>query len=150
MLRTFVSGKNKMPIMLCQSARVWVFLLANKVPAYSYYPFIAILHQSIKAYVSRLSVKTTHSKTTILNNINNCMLAAMNISQINNFNASVMAKAIISTGNKIGDYFGKAVFKAFANFNIKIGATTIQEISFKYCKLLQYGDGYNYNLGGGV
>jgi 5-methylcytosine-specific restriction endonuclease McrA len=72
--------------------------------------------------------------------------------QVYGFRTGDLVKAVVTKGKKCGTYIGRVAIRASGYFNIKMGTTTIQGISFKYCKLLQHGDGYNYSfsLGDGV
>jgi hypothetical protein len=76
--------------------------------------------------------------------------AAKSCRQVHGFKTGDLVQAVVTEGKKIGIYIGRVAIRASGYFNIKVGAKTIQGISFKYCKLLQHGNGYNYNIGGSV
>ena len=68
--------------------------------------------------------------------------------QVYGFQTGDMVKAVVSTGKKAGVYIGRVAIRASGSFNIKTESGTIQGISYRYCRLLQHADGYNYEVGG--
>jgi len=64
---------------------------------------------------------------------------------IKGFQTGDLVKAVVTSGKKIGTYFGRIAVRTTGYFNIttKNGETT-QGISWKCCQMLQGVDGYNY------
>ncbi len=54
-------------------------------------------------------------------------------------------QAVVTKGKKKGIYKGKVAIRANGFFNIVTDSSTIQGISYKYCKLIHACDGYSYN-----
>jgi hypothetical protein len=63
---------------------------------------------------------------------------------VNGFMTGDIVKAIVTQGKKIGNYIGRVAVRKSGNFNINTKSGTVQGISFKYCNLIQKGDGYEY------
>src|SRR5690554_2972869 len=66
--------------------------------------------------------------------------------QIHGFQTGDMVKAIVAKGKKIGTYVGRVAVRASGSFNIQTAQGLIQSISYRYCTLIQRGDGYGYSL----
>jgi hypothetical protein len=52
---------------------------------------------------------------------------------------------VVTKGKKIGTYLGKVAVRVSGNFNITT-TETVQGINYKYCKIIQKGDGYAYAI----
>lgn len=61
------------------------------------------------------------------------------------FKTGDLVKAIVTKGKKTGVYVGRLSVRESGNFNISTKNGTIQGISYRYCRLLQKNDGYNYS-----
>ena len=61
------------------------------------------------------------------------------------FQTGDMVKAIVPTGSKAGKYFGKVAIRSRGCFNIETERGLVKDIWYKYCRLIQRGDGYSYN-----
>ena len=66
------------------------------------------------------------------------------------FQTGDLVKAKVTQGKKKGNYRGRLAVRKTGNFNIKTKTSTVQGISYKYCKLIQRDDGYCYNEGSEV
>lgn len=64
---------------------------------------------------------------------------------VKGFQTGDIVKAIVPTGSKQGEYFGRVAIRSSGRFNIIVNNETIQGIGYKYCRLIQKGDGYSYN-----
>ena len=64
---------------------------------------------------------------------------------VRGFQTGDIVKAVVTKGSKIGEYLGRVAVKSDGYFNIQTKAKTIQCIGYKYCHLIQRGDGYSYN-----
>ena len=65
---------------------------------------------------------------------------------VKGFQTGDMVKAIVPKGlKKEGEYLGRVVFKTRGSFDIKTKNGLAQGIGYKYCHLIQRGDGYSYN-----
>jgi len=59
-----------------------------------------------------------------------------------------LVKAVVTKGKKEGVYVGRVAVRSSGSFNITTKDETVQGISYRYCRLLQRSDGYQYsNLG---
>lgn len=63
-----------------------------------------------------------------------------------NFITGDFVKAIVTKGKKIGTYIGRITVRKNGSFVINTNKGKIDGISYKYCKLLQYSNGYNCKL----
>jgi len=63
---------------------------------------------------------------------------------VHGFQTGDIVKAAVSKGKKAGTHTGRVAVRETGNFNITTKAGTVQGISFKYCNLIQKGDGYGY------
>ena len=66
--------------------------------------------------------------------------------QIHGFQTGDHVKAVVTQGKKIGTYVGRVAVRASGSFNIQTAQSLIQGISYRYCTLIQRGDGYGYSL----
>jgi len=57
------------------------------------------------------------------------------------FQTGDMVRAVVTTGKKVGTYFGRVTVRTKGSFDIKNVATSI---SYRFCVLLQRADGYAY------
>jgi len=64
---------------------------------------------------------------------------------VKGFATGDMVKAVVTNGKKVGSYVGKVAVRTSGSFNITTKEEVIQGINWKYCKLIQYRDGYVYN-----
>ena len=69
---------------------------------------------------------------------------AKQFKRVHGFQTGDMVRAVVPTGKKSGTYIGRVSVRATGNFNIKTENGTVQGISYRYCRLLQRADGYNY------
>jgi hypothetical protein len=53
--------------------------------------------------------------------------------------------ATVPTGKKAGIHTGRVAIRKSGSFNIQTGREVIQGIGYKYCRILQRGDGYGYS-----
>jgi len=63
---------------------------------------------------------------------------------VKGFQTGDIVKAVVTKGKKIGTYLGKIAVRASGNFNITTTKATIQGINYRYCTIVQKGDGYAY------
>lgn len=63
---------------------------------------------------------------------------------VKGFQTGDMVKAVVTSGKKVGTYIGRVAVRASGSFDIKTSSDTIQGIGYKYCQLIQRGDGYAY------
>jgi len=64
--------------------------------------------------------------------------------RVKGFQTGDLVKAIVTKGKKIGTYVGRVVVRASGSFDIGSGEEKVAGISYKYCRLLQRSDGYEY------
>lgn len=64
---------------------------------------------------------------------------------VEGFQTGDIVKAVVTKGLKIGEYLGRVAVRLSGSFNIKTNKETVQEIGYKYCRLIQRGDGYSYS-----
>jgi len=62
--------------------------------------------------------------------------------QVHGFQTGDLVRAVVPTGKKAGVHIGRVAVRATGSFNIG----TVQGISYRYCSLLQRGDGYSYSF----
>lgn len=64
---------------------------------------------------------------------------------VEGFQTGDMVKAIVSTGSKQGEYLGRVIVRSRGYFNIETKNGLVRDIKYRYCHLIQRGDGYSYN-----
>ncbi|MGF6781076.1 RNA-guided endonuclease IscB [Paraburkholderia sp. GAS334] len=62
------------------------------------------------------------------------------------FQTGDLVRAVVPRGKKIGTYLGRVAIRASGFFNIQCGANVVQGISYRYCSVVQRGDGYGYSF----
>jgi len=70
----------------------------------------------------------------------------MRTKRIYGFMTGDMVKAMVLKGKKIGTYTGRVAIRESGYFNIQTQNGLVQGISHRYCKVIQRGDGYGYQL----
>ena len=64
---------------------------------------------------------------------------------VRGFQTGDIVKAIVPSGfKKRGEYLGRVIVRSNGGFNIETNEETTQGIGYKYCRLIQRGDGYSY------
>lgn len=64
------------------------------------------------------------------------------------FQTGDLVRAIVPKGKKTGTYVGRVAVRSTGSFNVQVPRNgTVQGISFRYCKIIQRGDGYVYSIG---
>ena len=63
---------------------------------------------------------------------------------VRGFQTGDMVTAIVTKGKKIGQYIGRVAVRTSGSFNIKTEDSTVQGISWKYCRKIHAVDGYTY------
>ncbi|AVI64321.1 HNH endonuclease [Halomonas sp. GFAJ-1] len=66
--------------------------------------------------------------------------------QLKGFQTGDMVKAIVTTGKRAGTHTGRVAVRKTGSFNIQTENGAVQGISYKYCTVIQRGDGYAYHL----
>lgn len=62
------------------------------------------------------------------------------------FQTGDLVKAIVTSGKKIGTYFGRVLCRASGSFDIATSSGRVAGISAKYFQTIQQKDGYNYGF----
>ena len=60
---------------------------------------------------------------------------------VKGFQTGDIVKAVVPTGSKRGEYFGRVVVRSYGYFSIKTRDYLVQGIGYKYCHLIQRNDG---------
>jgi len=75
-------------------------------------------------------------------------------SRVQGFKTGDLVKAVVpaeaKSGKKVGTYVGKVAVRARGSFNLTTRKGLMPGISYRYCHLLQRGDGYVYQKGAGA
>ena len=64
---------------------------------------------------------------------------------VKGFQTGDIVKAVVPFGSKQGEYLGRVAVRSRGYFNIETNGKLIQDIGYKFCRLLQRNDGYSYN-----
>lgn len=64
---------------------------------------------------------------------------------VKGFQSGDMVKAIVPTGLKKGIYLGRVAIRHKGSFNIRTKSGLVKDIGYKYCHIIQRGDGYLYS-----
>ena len=64
---------------------------------------------------------------------------------VKGFQSGDMVKAIVPSGLRQGEYLGRVAVRSKESFNIRTKNGLVKDIGYKYCHLIQRGDGYLYS-----
>lgn len=64
---------------------------------------------------------------------------------VEGFQTGDIVRAVVTKGSKAGEYLGRVIIHSHGCFDIKTEKGLVQSIGYKYCRLIQRGDGYSYN-----
>lgn len=64
---------------------------------------------------------------------------------VKGFQTGDIVKAVVTRGSKQGEYLGRVIIRSRGNFKIDCGDRLIENVGYKYCNIIQKGDGYSYN-----
>ena len=64
---------------------------------------------------------------------------------VKGFQTGDIVKAVVTKGLKQGIYLGRVIIKSSGNFKIAYNNCVVDGIRYKYCHLIQRGDGYSYS-----
>ena len=67
------------------------------------------------------------------------------LKSVRGFQTGDIVKAIVPNGLKQGEYLGRVAIRSRGYFDIKTKNNLVKDIGYKYCHLIQRGDGYSYN-----
>ena len=70
--------------------------------------------------------------------------AAKASKSVEGFQTGDMVKAVVSNGLKAVEYLGRVAVRSSGRLNIKTKSGLTKDIGYKYCHLIQRGDGYSY------
>lgn len=71
-------------------------------------------------------------------------------STVYGFKTGDLVRAMVLEGKHTGNYIGRVAVRASGRFNLTTARTTLQGISYRYCKTLHASDGYMYQKGDGT
>ena len=71
--------------------------------------------------------------------------SAKALKSVRGFQTGDIVKAIVPNGSKQGEYLGRVAIRSRGYFDIKTKNNLVKDIGYKYCHLIQRGDGYSYN-----
>ena len=63
---------------------------------------------------------------------------------VKGFQTGDIVKAVVTAGEKVGEYFGRVAIRTSGTFNISTNSRLVQGISHKYCLATHKKDGYSY------
>ena len=64
---------------------------------------------------------------------------------VKGFQTGDIVKAVVTKGLRQGEYLGRVAIRSKGSFNIETKNGLVKDIGYKYCHLIQRGDGYSYN-----
>lgn len=64
---------------------------------------------------------------------------------VRGFQTGDIVKAVVTKGLKVGEYLGRVAVRSNGGFDIQTKTKTVEGIGYKYCRIIQRGDGYSYN-----
>ncbi len=65
---------------------------------------------------------------------------------VKGFMTGDIVKAVITTGKNTGAYLGRIAVRSSGSFKLKTVNGIVDGISYRFCKLIQRGNGYNYSF----
>ena len=71
--------------------------------------------------------------------------SAKALKSVKGFQTGDIVKAVVTKGSKQGEYFGRVAVRSRGSFDIKTKNGLVKHIGYRYCRLIQRGDGYSYN-----
>ena len=71
--------------------------------------------------------------------------SAKGTKSVKGFQTGDIVKAVVPSGLKRGEYFGRVIIKSSGYFKINTKDALIESIGYKYCRIVQRNDGYSYN-----
>ena len=66
------------------------------------------------------------------------------VKRVRGFQTGDIVKAIVPRGKNAGTHLGRVLVRASGSFDISTGNARVQGIGYRYCRLIQRVDGYNY------
>ena len=108
-------------------------------------PKDAAIVQSARSYMIREMSKLVFDTTLHDTWLTKYVTSAKASKSVEGFQTGDMVKAIVSTGSKQGEYLGRVIVRSRGYFNIETKNGLVRDIKYKYCHLIQRGDGYSYN-----
>jgi 5-methylcytosine-specific restriction endonuclease McrA len=63
------------------------------------------------------------------------------------FQTGDIVAAVVPRGERRGTHFGRVAVRARGSFNVQTKSTTVPDISYRHCRILQRADGYSYQFG---
>lgn len=63
---------------------------------------------------------------------------------VKGFRTGDLVRAVVTTGTNQGTYTGRMAVRTSGSFNLTTAAGTIQGLSYRFCRIIQRGDGYTY------
>ena len=66
---------------------------------------------------------------------------------VKGFRTGDIVKAIVGKGKRTGTYAGRVAVRSRGSFNIKTPSGLVTDIGWRWCRLLQRADGFNYSQG---
>jgi len=63
------------------------------------------------------------------------------------FQTGDIVVAVVPRGKRRGTHFGRVAVRARGSFNVQTKSTTVPDISYRHCRILQRADGYGYQFG---
>lgn len=63
------------------------------------------------------------------------------------FQTGDLVQAVVLKGKNVGTHTGRVAIRVTGSFNIQTSHGLIQGISYRYCRMVQRGDGYRYEIG---
>lgn len=67
---------------------------------------------------------------------------------VKGFQTGDIVKAVVTRGSKQGEYLGRVITRSNCYFNIDLDKDVVEGVGYKYCHLIQRGDGYSYKYKG--
>ena len=64
---------------------------------------------------------------------------------VEGFQTGDIVKAVVTKGARQGEYLGRVAVRSKKSFNIETKNGLVKDIGYKYCRLIQRGDGYSYS-----
>lgn len=95
-------------------------------------------------YYDALSVGEIPSKFNFLTD-KVLQISAKASKSVKGFQTGDMVKAVVTKGSKIREYLGRVAVRSKRSFDIKTKSGLVKDIGYRYCHLIQRGDGYLYN-----
>ena len=137
----FVLNRSKKPLDMISHAKARILLKNKQAVVHKIYPFTIRLKDNScgsqdRVYTVKIDPGSKHTGVAVVDDKAS--------KSVEGFQTGDMVKAVVSNGLKAVEYLGRVAVRSSGRLNIKTKSGLTKDIGYKYCHLIQRGDGYSY------